>query len=421
MFLRVLPSLTVLVGIALGVLSVSPDRNVLAPLLPSLVLAAVAPLAASLALSLFASGSDPVLVCTAGMLTAVGLVNLFLASLAPSQGQQFMIEIVLRQGIFIGVGFVAMVAGALLVSHIERLSHYPYVLLSFGLALTIVTAVVGQTVNGARLWLRVGPFQFQPSELTRLLVAIFAARYVYVHRHHIGAPWRIGVPSTPSLAYALPLFGAIAAAASVLVLQADLGMASLIILSAFLTFAAIQRSRAALVLAAIGLVVAIAGAAATTQRVRERVLAWLDPWQDPAGRGFQLLQADYSLALGGTFGVLPPKIGAVPEVHTDLILVAIGNEFGWLGTIGTLAMLSILVCRCASIALRAGSGFAPLLILSVAAILGIQIILIVGGTIRALPLTGLTLPLVSYGGTSMISTLFMLGVVLGFGHRAKSA
>jgi cell division protein FtsW (lipid II flippase) len=316
---------------------------------------------------------------------------------------------------------VAMVAGALLVSHIERLSHYPYVLLSFGLALTIVTAVVGQTVNGARLWLRVGPFQFQPSELTRLLVAIFAARYVYVHRHHIGAPWRIGVPSTQSLAYALPLFGAIAAAASVLVLQADLGMASLIILSAFLTFAAIQRSRAALVLAAIGLVVAIAGAAATTQRVRERVLAWLDPWQDPAGRGFQLLQADYSLALGGTLGVLPPKIGAVPEVHTDLILVAIGNEFGWLGTIGTLAMLSILVCRCASIALRAGSGFAPLLILSVAAILGIQIILIVGGTIRALPLTGLTLPLVSYGGTSMIATLFMLGAVLGFGHRAKSA
>src|SRR4051794_8013230 len=107
MFLRVLPSLTVLVGIALGVLSVSPDRNVLAPLLPSLVLAAVAPLAASLALSLFASGSDQVLVCTAGMLTAVGLVNLLLASLAPSQGQLFLIEIVLRQGIFIGVGFVA--------------------------------------------------------------------------------------------------------------------------------------------------------------------------------------------------------------------------------------------------------------------------------------------------------------------------
>ena len=148
--------------------------------------------------------------------------------------------------------------------------------------------------------------------------------------------------------------------------------------------------------------------------MRERVLAWIDPWQDPAGRGFQLLQADYSLAVGGLLGGLPPRIGSVPEVHTDLILVAIGSQFGWLGTVATLALLAVLVCRCVSIALRSGAGFAPLLSLSVAAILAIQIILIVGGSVRAIPLTGLTLPLVSYGGTSMIATLFMLGVVLGF-------
>jgi cell division protein FtsW (lipid II flippase) len=202
----------------------------------------------------------------------------------------------------------------------------------------------------------------------------------------------------------------------VLVLQADLGMASLIIVSAFLTFVAVQRSRAALVVAAVGLVLAVVAAEATTERVRERVLAWIDPWQDPAGRGFQLLQAEYSLALGGMLGGLPPKVGSVPEVHTDLILVAIGNQFGWLGTVATLALLSVLVCRCVSIALRSGAGIAALLNLSVAAILGIQIILIVGGTVRVIPLTGLTLPLVSYGGTSMIATLFMLGVVLGLGR-----
>lgn len=416
MFLKVLPSLTVIVGIGIGEVSQSPSRDVLFRLLPSLAVAAFAPLASCLALGLFASGSDLILVSIAGMLTGVGVVTLFLAALAPGPDQSFLSEIVFRQGLFIGVGFLALVMGASLASPIERLSHYPYVLLSVGLVLTIVTAIAGQTVNGARLWLRVGAFQFQPSEFTRLLIAVFAARYVYDHRHHIGAPWRLGATPTQSLPYALPLFGAILAAASVLVLQADLGMASLIIVSAFLTFVAVQRSRAALVVGAVGLVTAMVGAAATTERVRERVLAWIDPWQDPAGRGFQLLQADYSLALGGMLGGLSPRIGAVPEVHTDLILVAIGNQFGWLGTVATLALLSVLVCRCVSIALRSGTGFAPLLSLSAAAILGIQIILIVGGTVRALPLTGLTLPLVSYGGTSMIATLFMLGVVLGFGR-----
>ena len=416
-FLRVFPTLTVLAGIAIGVLVDGHSQDALSPLLPSLALAAFAPLAACLVLSLVASGSDLVLVSIAGMLTAIGFVTLLLASLAPAPDQRFLSEIVLRQGLFIGLGFLAMVIGASLASPIERLSHYPYVLLSVGLVLTFVTAIVGQTVNGARLWLRVGSFQFQPSELTRILIAIFAARYVYDHRHHIAAPWRFSATPTQSLPYALPLFGAILAAAAVLVLQADLGMASLIIASAFLTFVAIQRSRVALIVAAVGLVITIVGATVSTERVRERVLAWMDPWQDPAGRGFQLLQADYSFALGSLLGRLPARVSAVPEVHTDLILVAIGNQFGWLGTVGTLALLSVLLCRCVSIAFRTGTGFAPLLILSVAAILGLQIILIVGGTIRALPLTGLTLPLVSYGGTSMIATLFMLGIVLGFGRE----
>src|SRR5262249_22960217 len=148
---------------------------------------------------------------------------------------------------------------------------------------------------------------------------------------------RGGRTSTQSLPYLLPLAGAIASAAIVLVIQGDLGMASLIGISAFLTVIAVQRSRAALLLAAAGFLVAVSVAMISTERVRERVFAWLSPWQDPAGRGFQLLQADYSFALGGFVGRLPPWITGVPEFHTDLILVAIGNEFGWLGGVGALA------------------------------------------------------------------------------------
>jgi cell division protein FtsW len=132
------------------------------------------------------------------------------------------------------------------------------------------------------------------------------------------------------------------------------------------------------------------------------------------------LQADYSLALGGVAGRWPPQVSTVPEFHTDLILVAIGSQMGWLGIIGGLALLAVLICRCVLLALRSGSGFAPLLMLSVAAILAVQSALIIGGTIRILPLTGLTLPLVSYGGTSMIMTLFALGIVAGLGRRTAS-
>ena len=140
-------------------------------------------------------------------------MTLLLAALVPGPDQPFLTEIVFRHGLFIGVGFLALITGASLAGSIEKLSHYPYVLLSVGLVLTIVTAIAGQTVNGARLWLRVGAFQFQPSELTRVLIAIFAARYVYDHRHHIAAPWRLGATPTQSLPYALPLLGAILAAA----------------------------------------------------------------------------------------------------------------------------------------------------------------------------------------------------------------
>jgi cell division protein FtsW (lipid II flippase) len=105
----------------------------------------------------------------------------------------------------------------------------------------------------------------------------------------------------------------------------------------------------------------------------------------------------------------------VPEVHTDFILVAVATQWGWVGAVAVLALAGILVCRCVAAALRAADGFRSLLALGIAALLGIQVLLICGGTLRVLPLTGLTLPLVSSGGTSMVATLFALGIVLGIG------
>jgi len=153
--------------------------------------------------------------------------------------------------------------------------------------------------------------------------------------------------------------------------------------------------------------------------VRDRVAAWLEPWHDPVGRGFQFVQAEFGMAAGGILGHGDAVFAArVPEVHTDFILVAVASQWGWSGAVAVLALSGIIVCRCVAAALRATDGFRSLLALGVSALVGIQVILICAGTLRVLPLTGLTLPLVSSGGTSMIATLFALGIVAGIGHSA---
>jgi cell division protein FtsW len=164
------------------------------------------------------------------------------------------------------------------------------------------------------------------------------------------------------------------------------------------------------------LIVGAVGAYAASPRLRERVTVWLEPWFDPAGGGFQFVQAEFGLAAGGVFGQgLANSATRVPEVHTDFILVAIGTEWGWVGATMVLALAAIVVCRCVAAALRAADGLRSLLALGIAALLGIQMVLICGGTLRVLPLTGLTFPLVSSGGTSMVATLFALGIVSGIG------
>jgi cell division protein FtsW (lipid II flippase) len=193
-------------------------------------------------------------------------------------------------------------------------------------------------------------------------------------------------------------------------------MAALMVLGAFATVAGIVRSKATTGAAGAFLAVAATVSFAATPRVRDRVSGWLDPWRDATGSGFQFVQADYGLAAGGVFGDGASALTVtVPEIHTDFVFVGIANQFGWFGSIAVLALAGVLVCRCILAALRAGDGFRALLALSLAALLGIQVVLIAGGTLRVLPLTGLTFPLLSYGGTSMVSTMFTLGIIAGLG------
>jgi cell division protein FtsW (lipid II flippase) len=380
----------------------------------ALVAAVVALLLLPAVLRLVAPGCDVALVGVVAMLLAIGALALTLVATPSGPESAFYVAIATRHLLFVTGGLFVLALGAAAARKVDLLVFYPYSLLAAALALTAVTALIGETVNGARLWLAFGPVRFQPSEIARLLLAAFIALYLYERRHLVAAPWRVGPLDLPPAPYLLPLGGAVLGAVAVLALQNDLGMAALVVLGAAAAIAAAVQSRALVSGVGLLLVLSAVGSFMIVPRVRERVAGWLDPWQDPAGAGFQFVRSDFALAAGGLAGRLAKAPApSVPEVHTDLILTAVGSRLGWLGAAAVLALSGLLVCRCVLVGLRAKAGLHAALALSFAALLAIQIVLIAGGAIRALPLTGLTFPLLSYGGTSMLVSLFAIGIVLG--------
>jgi cell division protein FtsW (lipid II flippase) len=415
-----LPSLTLVAGIGATATSAAsiapPDGRIVF----ALAMAAVAPIAAMAVLGIVAPRVDFVLVAVVGMLVAIGLSALYRLSLAPGIDGAFYSAIVTRHALFVAAGFLALAAGVLAERGIDRARRYPFTLLSAAIALTVSTVIFGETINGARLWLDAGPLRFQPSEVARFLIAMFVAVYLYERRHLLTAPWNVRGLDLPPAPYLLPLAVAVVIAVGVLIFQNDLGMAALVVIGAGATVVSVVRSRAAVLIVILLLSGGLAGAYLAVPRVRDRVLGWLEPWQDPAGRGFQFVQADFSLAAGNLVGDGRAfSAGNVPEVHTDLVLIAVSSQFGVLIGAAVLALVAVLVCRCMIAGLRAGDGFRALVAIGLAVLIAIQVILITGGSLRVLPLTGLTFPLVSYGGTSMIVTQFALGIVLGIGASSR--
>jgi cell division protein FtsW (lipid II flippase) len=409
--------LTLLVGIAMADAAALQSDVLWPPLLAPLATMAMGPFLLALLLRFLAPGFDLVLVAAACVLAFVGTTALLLLAVTPGPDQPFYEVTIRRHAFFVIAGFVALMVGAVATRWVDLLRGYPFTLLGLALLLTLATVTIGETANGARLWLRVGPVRFQPSEIARLLVVAFVAVYLYERRHLVAAPWRVRSVELPPVPYLAPLAAAVLLATGVLVLQNDLGMAALVVLGALASFVGVQQSRPSVVVASLVLGLASVGMYLGVPRVQDRVAGWLDPWRDPAVRGFQFVQADFGLASGGIAGTRGLAPAGVPEVHTDLILVAVGSQLGWLGATAVLGLVAIIVSRCVLNAIAARDGLRGLLALSLAALIGIQVLLIAGGTLRVLPLTGLTFPLVSYGGTSMIVTFFAVGVVAGIGSR----
>lgn len=377
----------------------------------------------SLALAARGWGEDPLLLPLAAFLAGIGLImtRRLEPDLALRYGDLYG-RIALKQVIWVLGGAVVLGAVSFTPWRLRWLKHYRYSWLLLGLLLVAAAALFGVERNGARLWLDLGPFQLQPVELLKILLVVYLATYLDARRDLLGrGAFRVGRLALPPLPYLLPLGAMWGLTISLIIVQKDLG-AALLFFVIFLAMLYLVTGQGGYVAA--GLLAFALGAAALYPlfgHVRVRVDAWSDPWADPTGGGYQIVQSLYALASGGWAGA---GLGqgdptAVPESHTDFIFTSIGEELGLVGAAAVLLGYGLLALRGLQVALRARDGFAQLLAAGLTTAIVAQALIITAGTTNLIPLTGITLPFISYGGSSTLVNFAMVGILMRISAAAK--
>jgi cell division protein FtsW (lipid II flippase) len=362
--------------------------------------------------------ADPYLLPLTALLAAMGLTEIF----------RLRTHLALAQGQWLVVGAVLFLATVILVRDPMKLERYRYLLGALGLGLLVMTIAVGTEVNGSRLWIHVAGFSIQPSEFAKLAIVIFLASYLNdkkvllsVPTHHV-----LGVP-LPATKYFGPLLVMWLLSLVMLIFMKDFGTA-LLFMSIFVALMYMATARIAYVVIGGGLFAAAAALAVTVvPHVHERFSIWLDPWAHAQSTGYQLLQSLFTIADGGLFGagfgrgflLYANRQPVVPELPTDFIFTAIVNEVGLVGGVALLLCYLLFVWRGFRIAMWAPDGFSKLLAAGLAFAFGLQTFIIIGGVTRLIPLTGITLPFVSYGGSSITANLMLVALLLMVSHRTN--
>ena len=335
-----------------------------------------------------------------------------------------------KQSLWVSLGVVGLAAMLFIpwdrllirwlrLSLFDFLDHYRYVWLGVGLLLVVATFIFGVDPNGSgvNLWFNFGIFLFQPSELLKIILVIFMASYLNEHREVVAAGYRLGPLTLPPLPYLVPIVAMWGIAMGIIVFQRDLG-AALLLFGVFLAMLYAATGQGWYVLAALGAFAAGAyGLFQLVAVVKLRVAVWLDPWATAQGTGYQIVQAIYALSAGGIFGkglgMGVPAI--VPAIHTDFIFTVVGEELGLAGTLAVMIAYVLLIFRGYAIAQRIPGrfrGFEQLLAFGLTTIIAVQTLIIIGGNLRLIPLTGITLPFVSYGGSSVLINFILVGLLM---------
>jgi cell division protein FtsW (lipid II flippase) len=323
------------------------------------------------------------------------------------------------------VGLACFVVTLVVVKDVQVLARYKYLLGFLGMGLLLLPVVAGRTINGAKLWIAVGSFSFQPGELAKICLVIFFAAYLAERKELLAlASRRVLGLHVPDLKHFGPLLVMWGMSLAVMFYEKDLG-SSLLFFSIFLVMLYIATAR--IVYAAFGTLLFMGGAYVGYQQfahVQERVQAWLHVF-DPKivqHEGYQLAQSLFALATGGLFGtgLGRGRPGLIPAAHTDFIFSAIGEELGLLGTAAILVCFLLLVARGLRVAIGQRSDFGQLLASGLIISFAIQTFIILGGITRLLPLTGITLPFMSYGGSSLLSNFILIALLIRMSHQTAS-
>jgi cell division protein FtsW (lipid II flippase) len=305
------------------------------------------------------------------------------------------------------------------------LRRYKYTWAAIGIGLLLLTFVFGSDVGGQRLTLRLGPISGQPSELLKVILVVFLAGYLSENRPLlIEQDTRLGPLRLPPLPYLAPMVAMWAIALGIVVVQRDLG-AALLFFAVFLALTYAATGRISLVV--IGVALFLLGSAVMANlfaHVGARVAIWLDPFADPLGAGYQIVQSLHAFARGGLLGMglgngLPEVAGRmpIPEVHTDFPLAALGEELGLIGVVGILSLFLVVVERGLRIGAAAADDFRAILATGLALVIGVQAFIIAAGNLKVLPLTGVTLPFISYGGSSLLVNAVVIGLLLALSDK----
>lgn len=355
--------------------------------------------------------ADPWLLPATALLSGIGITMVW--RLAPESAS--------RQTMWLAISLVLLAALVLLLPDEHVLERYRYIIGGLSiLALVVTISPLGAEIRGAKLWIQVGPLTIQPGEFAKLGIVVFLASYLREHRELLGM--RV---SAKDLGPLLLVWGA---SLLLLVAMNDFGT-SLLFYGSFLLLVYVATGRVWFVVA--GLAAFVGGAAfvyTAAPHVRQRFDIWLDPWEDPQGAGYQLVQGLFALADGGLFGrglgrahlVTGDGSPIIPDAQTDFIFAAIGDELGFVGAVGVLLVFIVVTWRGFAIAAATSDGFSKLLAFGLASMFALQALVIVGGVVRLLPLTGQTLPFISYGGSSLLANFLLVGLLMMISHHERA-
>lgn len=366
--------------------------------------------------------ADPVILPIATAINGIGLVMIHRIDLEAKHS--FTGGLAGKQLMWTAIGIVSAIGVLMVIRDHRGLSRYRYTMMAAGLALLLLplTPVLGQTINGARIWIRLGPMSFQPGELAKIMLAMFFAGYLVTARDSLSLVGKrflgLQLPRGRDLG---PILVAWLASLGVLVFESDLGT-SLLFFGLFVAMLYVATERTSWIV--IGLLLFLGGAFTAWTlfaHVQERVTIWLHPFDYVHTKAYQLVQGLYGLASGGLTGtgLGSGKPNIVPFAASDFIFAAVGEELGLTGVFALLLLYLVLVERGLRTAIGVRDGFGKLLSGGLAFSVALQIFVVVGGVTRVIPLTGLTLPFLAYGGSSLWSNWMLVALLLRISDSAR--